>query len=206
MLLPNRSGLQTNDDQQHPTGSLRTRRILIILSALSLVLCLALVAFWVRSYHSADRLHGRVWGKRSFIVASKQGRVTVVGFLWHGAPNWWTWELRSHPADDVMSFPVGDVCQYEKGLGFGTISQPLYLVMNPTQQTAQGVTMILSGAATAALRGAGVIMPYWFLVLISATLSTVLAINRTWRFSMRSLFVAITLLAVVLALVGALGD
>ena len=74
--------------------------------------------------------------------------------------------MRRYPAGDVMSFPVGDVRQYEKALGFGIIRQPIYFVMRPTQETPQG-TIELCGASSARLRGSGVIVPYWFLVLMT---------------------------------------
>ena len=149
---------------------MKSRRAIICLSIVSLSLCLLMGTMWVRSHDTADRIHGRLWGKRSFVVASKQGRLTIVGFLWHGASNAWVWQMRRYPASDVMSFPVGDMRQYEKGLGFGIIRQPIYFVMHPTQETPQG-TISLLGAASATLRGSGVIVPYWFLMLMTVIVS-----------------------------------
>jgi hypothetical protein len=175
------------------------RRVLIALSALSLLLCLALVAFWVRSYHKADRLHGRLWGKHSFIIASKQGRLTIVGFRWHGA-SLWRWGVLSYPTEDAMSFPVGNMQQYDRVLGFGVIRRPIYHVMPPVQETARG-TMLVFGAATAALRGSAGIVPYWCLVLVFALQSALLAARWPLRYSLRSLMLVVTLVAVVLGLI-----
>ena len=58
------------------------RRIVNIASVLCLVACVALVALWVRSYRTADRLHGRFWGRQSFIVGAKDGRLVVAAFRW----------------------------------------------------------------------------------------------------------------------------
>jgi hypothetical protein len=174
------------------------------------VLCLltggALVALWVRSYYYADRVHGRVWERNSFLVASKQGRISAVAFRWHGAPNWWTWGVHSFAVGDEMSFPVGSVRQYESALGFGKIRNPTYMVMRSTFETPEGATILISGAAMATLRGSGVIVPYWFLVLVAGMLCIVLGLERPWRYTTRSLLIAITLVALILGLAAGLDN
>ena len=56
------------------------------------------------------------------------------------------------------------------------------------------------GAATATLRGSGPLMPYWFLVFVSAALAGLLQWKKSWRFSLRSLLIGITLVSVALGL------
>jgi hypothetical protein len=180
------------------------RKVLGVVSVLCLVIGGALFALWVRSYHHADRIHGRFWERNSFLVASKQGRVTAVAFRWHGAPNWWKWSVLSFAVDDEMSFPVGSVRQYESGLGFGVIHNPTYMVMRSTFETPEGATILISGAAMATLRGSGFIVPYWFLVLVAGMLGIALRLERPWRYTTRSLLIAITLVAVVLGLAAGL--
>lgn len=63
------------------------RKLVNIVATLSLLVCVATAAMWVRSYDKADRLHGRLWGKQSFLIASKQGQMLIIGFEWHGADN-----------------------------------------------------------------------------------------------------------------------
>jgi hypothetical protein len=167
---------------------------------LSIGACVVLVALWVRSYDMADRVHGRFWDRNSFLVASKQGRITAVAFHWHGAPNWWTWGIRSFAVGDEMSFPVGSVRQYESALGFGMVRNPPYMVMRSTFETPEGATILISGAAMATLRGSGVIVPYWFLLLVAGLLGIALRLERPWRYTTRSLLIAITLVALVLGL------
>lgn len=142
-------------------------RLFTCFAAGSLVLGVLLAGLWVRSYVAADRVHARLGGRRSLIVAVKQGHVVVVGFMWHGSRNGWRWDVRSYSLDDELSFPVGPVRQYTAALGFGVIRRPLYMVMRSTRQTPRGPVMMF-GAATATLRGWGVIVPLWFLVVLTA--------------------------------------
>src|SRR4051812_13479439 len=109
------------------------------------VVAVSLCVLWVRSYRTADRLHGRVKGKQSFLVASKEGRVAAVVFQWHGAANWWQWDRFSYPVDDELSFPVGPMEQYEKSLGFGWLSRPMYMVMRSEQTLPDGSTVDVGG-------------------------------------------------------------
>ena len=180
------------------------RYTLKTLVVLSLALGVGLIAFWFRSYDSADRLHGRARDRQSFIIASKQGRVTFLWFTSHGHPNWWQWERRTYAVKDEMSFPVGSVRQYERACGFGLIHRPLFFVMPSTYKTPDGTTVQIWGAATATLRGSGVIVPYWFLVVVACVASVLFTLRRPWQFSVRSLLVVVTLVAVVLGLVATL--
>ena len=182
------------------------RRRSKIASVLCFIACLALIGLWVRSYHDADRLHGRFWQRQSFLIASKQGRVTAVAFRWHGAPDWWQWGTHAFAIDDEMSFPVGSVRQYEAALGFGVMKDPVYMVMRSTFETPEGATILISGAAIATLRGSGVIVPYWFLVLLSGVLAVALRLERPWRYTTRSLLIAITFVAILLGLIAGLDN
>jgi hypothetical protein len=174
------------------------------------VLCLlaggALIALWVRSYDRADRLHGRFWERNSFLVASKQGRVIALSFRWHGAQDWWKWGVHTFAVEDEMSFPVGSVRQYEKGVGFGKITDPMYMVTRSTFETPEGTTILISGAAVATLRGSGVIVPYWFLVLLAGLLGIVLRLEQPWRYTTRSLLIACTFVAIILGMAAGLDN
>ena len=182
------------------------RRARQIASVFSVVACVALVALWVRSYEQADRIHGRLWERQSFLVASKQGRVTAVAFRWHGAEKWWQWGTHTFAVDDEMSFPVGSVRQYESGLGFGYVKNPVYMVMRSTFETPEGATILISGAAVATLRGWGMIVPYWFLVLLAAGVGVALQLEKPWRYTTRSLLIAVTFVAILLGLVAGLDN
>jgi hypothetical protein len=185
--------------QDRKSSTRRAKTVRRTLTILLLVIGAALAGLWLRSYKTADRLHGRLWGRHSFVIASKQGRLTTVGFLSHAPPGWWKWETRSYPADDDMSFPAGDVKQYDNWLGFGTIRNPIYFVMRPVQEMPDGTTMHFWGAATATLRGSGVIIPYWLLLGLTVLAVAALRVRR-WRYSLRTLFIVVTLLALLLGL------
>ena len=106
--------------------------------------------------------------------------------------------MRSHQIDDELSFPFGDVKQYEKFPGFGIIRNPIYFVMPSTVQRADGTTIMVFGAATATLRGWGVIIPYWLVVAITALSMMVLTLGRL-RYNIRALLIAVTFFAFLFA-------
>ena len=58
--------------------------------------------------------------------------------------------------------------------------------------------------AVATLRGSGIVVPYWFLVLLCGLAATALQLERPWRYTTRSLFIAFTFVAIVLGLVAKL--
>jgi hypothetical protein len=173
-------------------------------SALCVLACVALLALWVRSYHHADRVHGRLSEQNSFLLASKQGRVTAVAFRWDRVPDWWNAGFRTFAVNDEMSFPVGSVRRHEAGLGFGRIRDPMYMVTRSTFETPEGATILISGAAVATLRGSGILVPYWCLMLLSGLAGIALQLERPWRYTTRSLLIAFTFVAIVLGLVASL--
>lgn len=91
-------------------------------------------------------------------------------------------------------------------LGFGWIRDPIYHVMHSTQTLPDGTEVTFLGAATAGLRGAGPIVPYWFLTLLIAGMGGVAYMRWPPRFSVRHMFVAITIVAIVLAIEMILGQ
>ena len=97
------------------------------LAACCFVVCILLIVMWERSNSSADRLHGRLWDRESFLIASKQGTVSFLWFRSHGHENWWQWGVHTFPVDDELSFPVGDVEQYQGRLGFGYLHSPFFI-------------------------------------------------------------------------------
>jgi hypothetical protein len=175
------------------------RYLRITFSATCLIACVLLIVLWVRSYKTADRLHGHTSDGQAFLIASKEGRIANVLFRWDAAPNWFRWKLISYPIGDELSFPVGTVQGYKNKFGFGWLNHPIYYVMRSTQQLPDGSTVDVWGAATTMLDGAGPIIPDWFLVLVLGTGAAAPWIPwLRWRFSLRTLLIATTLVAVVL--------
>jgi hypothetical protein len=56
------------------------RKLRITLTAFCGMLCVLLIAFWVRSYYIADILLGRITITRSFNVASGLGKLGISDF------------------------------------------------------------------------------------------------------------------------------
>jgi hypothetical protein len=204
------------------------RRIRDGLSVLCIIACVALLIAWVRSYRMADRLHGKFWGRQSFIIASKQGRVTLVSHRWEGPPAKWHWEVLSFPASAEHSFPLGEetftkgtIRMYESALGFGVIQRPLIAVppfrpeepfdwerppsiLGPVDvddvEFSPNV-IFLNKRKAMLLNGSAAIVPYWFLVLVTGILAAGLLMRRTWRYSLRGILLTIAFAAVLLGLV-----
>lgn len=168
------------------------------------VICFLLAIFstwlWVRSYETADRVHGRAWEKESFLIGSKEGRTVWYWFTSHGHEQWWQWECRSYRVDDELSFPVGPIRQYQSRVGFGKMGPAFYFVMSPNQRLADGTTVTLWGAATATLNGNGLIIPFWFVVLSLLLIGVLFSADKPWRFSLRRMLLVVAVVAAVLAL------
>ena len=196
----------------------------VVAAALCVSACVVFVILWVRSYHTAELLHGVLWGDRLLKVTSKQGKLVVLPFRPAFARGYWKWEIRRYPADSPLSFPA-DVRRPGSKLGFGLIRDPSYsleqLLAPPREmnwsltidaisteriEQAAGVDLatqpfIVTYAPFTSMHGTGIIVPYWFLVLLSAVIGFFLWAKPGWRFSMRSMLIAVTLIAAVLGAV-----
>jgi hypothetical protein len=176
------------------------RHVLHIVSGFCLVACLLLAIAWVRSYWIADRLVANPWGAQRVLVGAKQGRLVGVVFRWPPPPLCAP-GVSSYAVGDELSFPIGDARQYDAALGFAVLRRPQYMVGRSTFETPTGGTIYLSGASSATLQGWGVSVPFWFLVMTTGAAALALSRKWRWRFSIRGLFVAVTLVAVLLGLV-----
>jgi hypothetical protein len=179
------------------------RRILKIASALCLAACLLLALVWVRSYYMADRIVANPWGSQRLLLGAKQGRLVGIVFDWPPQPLC-SPGVFSYPVGDELSFPIGDARQYDGALGFGWLRNPQYMVGRSTFETPTGGTIYISGASSATLHGWGASVPFWFLACSTALAALALWRERPWRFSIRGLFIGVTVIAMVLGLVVAL--
>jgi len=186
------------------------------------VAAVVLTVFWVRSYRTAERLHGWVSSNRCFLIASKQGRVIATSFPPAFHPSFWTWEVRRYPVDHPRSFPDNSTLKRESHFGFGIIHRSYYSLdqlFGPPQASAllrmpieseqpqpNNPPVIQAYANFVTLSGTGVIVPYWFLVFFFVANAGVLYRKHPWRFSLRDIFVAVTLIAVLLGLVAVIDN
>jgi hypothetical protein len=90
--------------------------------------------------------------------------------------------------------------KYEHWLGFGTISNPQYWIRLPRPENPHG-KLLFHYSTTTTLHGTGVIIPYWFLVLLSGTVAALPHVGWPPRLSMRGMFGVMTFASVLLGLV-----
>jgi hypothetical protein len=159
------------------------RRLLNAASIVCLVVCVALMGMWVRSYNGYDEVRGHFGTTFSFSLASTSGRL-----IFHRlriAPSNWPWRLLSD--ERIVDAP--------RGQGFG--------------RTLGFVAQFNWNTNTTNIE-----LPYWLLVFVSGFLAAVFRVRWTlgfvrwalrfrfpWQFTLRSLFVATTIVAVVLVMI-----
>ena len=133
------------------------RYLRITFAAASLVACMLLIAFWVRSYSRTDAFRG--WG------VSQQGQLVylagndpnVSSLFRRGWHTPWVY-IRAQPGN------------YRIFRGFDLTRNTLSV-------------------------------PHWFPVLLTGTLAAVLGIRRPFQFSLRTLLITMTIIAVWLGLI-----
>jgi hypothetical protein len=142
------------------------RYLRIVVSALSLMACVLLVAFWVRSYRSTETAAGRLIAPYGFGVNSQCGRLNFMVFEDGKLGIKRRWGLSCEP--------VGDECvRFGPTWFFGPLVAGTWLV----------------------------VIPHWFLALVAAALAGLPWLK--WRFSLRTLLIAMTIVAVILGIVAA---
>ena len=153
------------------------RRLLNIASVVCLVVCVALMGMWLDSLYTWSLIGGQVTSKRAVDLQSLRGHLTCVVYNqepdFSGDDKSDDWQLKRLPVPN-FKFPLATMSRgFLTPLGF------------------QGAI-----AAT----GYSFVIPYWFLVLASGSLAMLLRLRWPWRFTLRSLFIATTFLAVVLGM------
>jgi hypothetical protein len=117
--------------------------------------------------------------------------------------------VRSYWSHDEITGPVGDsdLClSSDRGvLLLGILPYDLRLGWELRHYAADGIRNYSCGLGVRFLRQggwgpSGILFAHWFLALSSLSLAALLAFKRTWRFSLRSVLVATTILAGLLGL------
>jgi len=151
-----------------------TRYLRFAAAGFFLVLAIALLALWVRSFYYQDRLFLTVRGTHFVVLDSRRN---VASFVVEEAPDQLTdelseWSLVTTPTlfkPMDKGWPRGVIA----GLGFSLNFEP-------------GIFWLEA--------------PHWFIAMASATAAAIFAFKRTWRFSIRTLLIATTLVAAALGL------
>jgi hypothetical protein len=149
------------------------RRLLNIASIVCLVLCLALMGMWLRSYYRWDQIRGVCSTYFGFALFTRPGRLVLVesDLAWQG----WSWDVASGRTKHRIESGASAVVTPPKGLGFAA-------------------SLFTNGFRYLQI-------PFWFLVLISGTLAMTIQLRWPWRFTLRSLFVLTTFLAILLGMI-----
>lgn len=166
------------------------RRLRTPAAALCLIVCTFLIAFWVRSYRQVDNLMVRVSDTRVLGFSSGLGQLTVE----FRSVNWQhtgKWHFITQPAAPIRAF-------WANAATPSASASPAYSlnvgkIVRPTLKFGRYPdTSIL-------------FMRHWIPVLATGVLAAVLGIRRPYRFSLRTLLIATTVIALVLGLVVAFG-
>jgi hypothetical protein len=144
----------------------------IAVTALSLTACVLLIALWVRSYWWHDMVACGFTSKDGIIIDSTNGGLGLLRMSLHGTPTTFVnWKVTSIWSPSEGPLPIGSEESY----------------------TAFFFKRLTDGFSLS--------VPYWFLVLLFAALGTLAYTSRWKRFSLRTLLIATTLVAVALGTV-----
>jgi hypothetical protein len=150
------------------------RRLLNIASIVCLVLCVALMGMWVRSYFWLDDFKFKPFGASSIGVASSSDRIAIGTMSAALNPNEGLINFTHTPISDWRSDLAKIDQRFSTIAGFGLVHDNNVFVF---------------------------MVPYWFAVLIAGALSIAYWPRVKYRFSLRTLFIATTFLAVVLGMI-----
>lgn len=160
------------------------RRLRIAVSVFFAVVCVALFVLWARSHWRVDSLINHRIGGRSFGAMSASGRIGVGGIK-PSKPGKGGLEFVTLP-NDFLHWRV--IHKEISGSLFGTLGFAWF-----KDDPANGVNGLVMPFGPA--------MPHWFLFLFSVTLAAAPWLPFSSRFSLRTMLIATTLVAVVLGLV-----
>jgi hypothetical protein len=150
-----------------------TRYLRIAAAVTFALLAVALIGLWVRSHYYAERIRGPVAEKNGLHLWSSGGELSMV-LATYAIPG----ELPEWSCD---AFPFPRVSYNRYPPRFVGILARLGFYFHGGRQ------IMLS-------------LPYWFLTVVSASLAALFAFKRTWRFTIRTLLIATTLIALALGL------
>jgi hypothetical protein len=151
------------------------RKLRIVFSAMCGITCLLLVVLWVRRYWWWDTVGWGITAKQGFIVRSVKGAAVLEYLDFSGTEIdavLFQWRVESTPLPDSNQYPFGGVENTFAG----------FLIW--LRRWGENPFLLC--------------VPYWFLVPLTAGLAVALWGKWALRFSLKTLLIATTLLAVVL--------
>jgi hypothetical protein len=157
----------------------RFRKLRITASSVCGIACVLLIVLWVRSYWWREFVkHDHP--SRDVGVESYRGEICFSTKAQYAPPSWLSFWLRG--------------------------SEPITETTTPPQSTRGGkpIDTFLGFRWIRKQESLAIFLPHWFLVVTSAALATIPGINWSRRFSLRTLLIALTLVALALGIVTAL--
>ena len=152
---------------------MRFRKLRIAWSMGCAILCLLLVVLWVRSYANRDMTRGVIGSNGLHLNAtSLRGEIAIAFDYWSGKPHAWIFETVSNPENMVSVFPTAKGKRPLSWIGFRWLVTSSLVV---------------------------IVLPNCFLASIAAALAA--APWLRWRFSLRTLLIVTTLVAILLGAV-----
>jgi hypothetical protein len=152
----------------------------IAVTALCLTVCVLLTVFWVRSTYTLDHFI-QVWHTAYLRIWSCQGKVLI-------------------NVDEIMTVvPIGDTVARERiRTSMADLAKAQAAVIRQSQRCPISETNWIGFRWS----DSGIfVVPYWFLVSMSGSIAAAPWLRVSRRFSLRTLLIATTLVAVVLSLV-----
>ena len=132
---------------------------------------------WVRSYSALTNFAGDFGSLAYVVVSLGYGGISLLEFAQPVGPSHlptheiWPWSITTKPAPVIDKVPTTDGFLISLGFYARTTNGPFEARL-----------------------------PFWLLVLTSGSLAMLLQMKWPWRFTLRSLFIATTLIAVVLGM------
>jgi hypothetical protein len=157
------------------------RRLLNIASVVCLALCVALIGMWVRSYYDWDALHGYFAFNHMIRMESRSGRFLLASQIYDSMDR--VTEEEREKGCVITHLPIAN--------------QNLFAFPRPVEWgNSWGFWANYNSWTTPTLT-----VPYWFLVLILGAMAMACRLKWPPQFTLRSLFIATTFLAVVLGMI-----
>jgi len=174
-----RQGIVDERRKKSGTRYMFLRRLRILASVLCLIICVVLLAFWLRSYHAVAALQGRLSTGSCLRIAFLQGNVEF--------------HLQGLFVPETHFQYTGVV---DTGIDWKchtlTVSRQLELL------NGAGLSPTTFGFRARILPGSwGVAAPYWFRMLSICPLAVLLKPEPRLRVGLRDLFIIVTLVALI---------
>jgi hypothetical protein len=166
-------------DNFEPTDPM-PHRLLNIASIVCLVLCVALMGMWARSYRAWDALHLRLKQGQDFCIYAKTGEFVC----YYHSPYELEWQ---------SGFESRPVSPEESG------RHPW--LFSPIDLEPEFLLRVGFAAGIAPTLFTSAMVPFWFLVLATGLLAIICQMRWPPRFTLRSTFLLTTFLAVVLGMI-----